>query len=270
MQTGAEDGPAAVRGVPHGPPGQRPGRLLDVVFRVAPRPQGEEFEELSSEVFVGSARSVLIPVQPQQHRRIGHHRRQQIAEPAESETSKHRQLLRHQAGVRHLGSADGEVAVPEQGHFLPQNVRRSQHAVHPGRGESVEPAAVTGRGLHLRRRGIETPDFSRIRLQQILQRRPMPPLGHRFQLPRDRPEPGASQQMRSRGPIPAHVRRGPPLPPRGGRSEAIQRVLRRPFGVIHRSLAAGVNCISRLRPLSSTAVVTVIGPRLLSALAAAS
>jgi hypothetical protein len=112
------------------PAGERARRFFDVVLGVRAQAEREELHHFARVVFVRMRLVVRAIVEPDQHRRIAGHRRQQRRKPPEPLLPEQIDLRDHLRRL-HLLQRRREMAVPEQRHLFVQRVRRAQHPVEP-------------------------------------------------------------------------------------------------------------------------------------------
>ena len=78
-------------------------------------------------------------VEPDEHGRVLAHGGQEQQPVARGMAAEHIVLPPHEIGIAHLFHAGGEMAVPEQHHFLLQRARPVQHAVQPPAAQFHQP-----------------------------------------------------------------------------------------------------------------------------------
>jgi hypothetical protein len=100
----------------------------DILFRVMPLPQREQFHDFARKIFVGIFLSTLRLVQPDQHRGILPHLDQQLWPVTQCESAKQLILAPDIIGLADFHGAGRKVTVPKQRHLF---LQRTQPANHP-------------------------------------------------------------------------------------------------------------------------------------------
>jgi hypothetical protein len=127
------------------PAGERAGLLAHVALGVGPAvgAEREELHQLARVVLVRRVLRVVDAGEPEQHRRVARHVRQERVEGAEAAPPEEPVLVQHQPRRPDAVPRGCEPVVPDERHALVQRLRRPDHAVEPP--QLVVAPAVEGR-----------------------------------------------------------------------------------------------------------------------------
>jgi len=123
-------------GVGHGPPGESPGALFNIVLGVVDLAvhadaHGKQLQELTAPVLIDGVFVAHAIVQVEHHGRVFGQTLQEIVEFAQAVAPEHVKLDRLLLGVLALGMARDEDLMPEQGNLFFQRTLGVDHAVGP-------------------------------------------------------------------------------------------------------------------------------------------
>ena len=110
---------------------ERSSGFADIFFVVVTDADREEFHQLARPIFVWVFFAALLKIEINHHRRVARHLFRDRSEISERVTSEHVVLEPHPVAVFHFLHARGEMAVPEQSHFLEERRLGRAHALEP-------------------------------------------------------------------------------------------------------------------------------------------